>query len=58
MNVGSMNLADHVIVARESHKEISPLGVTGHLSFPLLHIGLLNRFRASSPKACDTLIVL
>jgi hypothetical protein len=39
MNGGSVNLVDHVIVARENHMEVMPLEVVSRPSFSPLYMG-------------------
>jgi hypothetical protein len=59
MVIGSAALPDHVVTARESRANKSPLAViSSHPSFPPLHMGWLNCFRVLSPKACGTLSIL
>jgi hypothetical protein len=58
MTTGSATPANHVVATRENRMKGSPLGVASHPSFPFLHIGWLNCFRVSGPKAYSTLLVL
>jgi hypothetical protein len=52
MVIGSATLADHTVMARESHANNSPLRVVSiHISFAPLHMALLNPFRVLSLKA-------